>query len=159
VQLAQSDLGGQAWRTGAATGDDLDHAADRIGAVQARRRSAQDLDALDLRQRDAGEVDLAERRRADPHAIDQHQRAARADAAQQDRRRLAGPPLRDSWMPPSRRNRSSTESALDGRMRSASITTMSPTIRSSGVGSRLPVMTTGASPMRGSAPRTARPQR
>jgi hypothetical protein len=34
--------------------------------------------------------------------------------AQQDRRRLPGPPLRDSWMPPSRRNRSSTESALDG---------------------------------------------
>ena len=54
-----------------------------------------------------------------------------------------GPPLRETCRPASRRSRSSTESALLARMRSASITTTSAVTRSSGRGSRLPVTTIG----------------
>ena len=53
-----------------------------------------------------------------------------------------GPPLRDSWMPPSRRSRSSTESALVARMRSRSMTTTSATTRFSAVGARVPMTCT-----------------
>ena len=53
-----------------------------------------------------------------------------------------GPPLRDICMPPSRRSRSSIESALLARMRSRSMTTTSATTRSSAVGARVPMTCT-----------------
>src|SRR5439155_19590497 len=75
--------------------EDLDDAADRIGAVQARRRPAQDLDAFDLRQVERLEFGLAERRRADSHAVDQDHGAVRARAADEVARALARPAVAD----------------------------------------------------------------
>src|SRR5690606_21571450 len=68
-------------RIAAAAGEDLDHPADRLGAVQARARAADDLDALDLRQRQ-----VLDRRHAGGGGIDldpvhQHQPAVRLRAA------------------------------------------------------------------------------
>ena len=73
----------------AAAGEDLDHAADGIGAVEARRRPAQDLDVVDLRQAERFELDLAGGRRADLDAVDQDDRAARSRAAQEVPRALS----------------------------------------------------------------------
>ena len=56
-----------------------------------------------------------------------------------------GPPLRTTWMPATRRIRSSTESAFVRRIVSASMTTMSAVLRPMTSGSRVAVMTTGAS--------------
>jgi hypothetical protein len=56
-----------------------------------------------------------------------------------------GPPLRTTWMPATRRIRSSTESARLLRIVSASMTTMSAVLRPIASGSRVAVMTTGAS--------------
>ena len=61
----------------AAAREDLDHAADRVGAVEAGAGAAQDLDAVDLGQAQRVEVRQAERGRADPHAVDQQHRAGR----------------------------------------------------------------------------------
>jgi hypothetical protein len=72
----------------AAAGEDLDHAADGIGAVEARRRPAQDLDVVDLGQAERFELDLAGGRRADLDAVDQDDGAARSGAAQEVARAL-----------------------------------------------------------------------
>ena len=69
--------------------EDLDDAADRIGAVQRRSRPAHDLDAVDLLERDELERRNAQRRRADARAIDQQQRVIGGCAAQEQRARLA----------------------------------------------------------------------
>src|SRR5256885_3290607 len=69
--------------------EDLDDAADRIGAVQRRSRPAHDLDAVDLLERDELERRNAQRRRADARAIDQQQRVIGGCAAQEHRARLA----------------------------------------------------------------------
>src|SRR5690606_8889336 len=53
----------------AAAGEDLDHAADGVGAVQRRARSAHDLDALDLFQRDVLQRGQARGRRTDADAV------------------------------------------------------------------------------------------
>ena len=68
---------------GAAAREHLDHAADRVGAVQARRRSAQHLDALDLVERNRLERRGPGRRRGETNAVDQHQRLRRIRAAQE----------------------------------------------------------------------------
>ena len=72
-------------------GEHLDHAADRIGAVQAAAHAAQDLDALDLRQRQVLEGVGAGGRRVDAHAVDQQHDVTGVAAAQEDARHLAGP--------------------------------------------------------------------
>jgi hypothetical protein len=69
----------------------LDDAADRVGAVQARRGSAQDLDALDLVERDGLERRRARRSGRDAQPVDQHQRLRRVGATQEHARRAARP--------------------------------------------------------------------
>src|SRR5690606_4777742 len=54
-------------------GEDLHHAADRFGAVQARARPAHHFDAFDLLQRQVLERAHAGGGRADAHAVHQHQ--------------------------------------------------------------------------------------
>ena len=70
-------------------GDDVDHAADRVGAVHRRASVLQDLDALHRSGGNGVQVDRGAR--ADPsvdHALSvhQHQRALRAEVAQVDLR-------------------------------------------------------------------------
>ena len=69
----------------ALAGENLHHAADGVGTVQARHRPAHDLDALDLLQRD-----LFQRRgpgsgRHHAHAVDQHDRLVAVGAADEQR--------------------------------------------------------------------------
>ena len=78
----------------ALAGDDVDGPADRVGAVERRRRSAQHLDAIEVDdaevREEAGDVALRRRRVAEPHAIDQDRRGIRAQAADAERAELAG---------------------------------------------------------------------
>ncbi len=67
--------------------DDVDHAADRVGAVDRRRAILEHLDVIDHAERDRVEVGgrrHARRRRAvDPaHAVDEHEHALGAEVAQ-----------------------------------------------------------------------------
>ena len=78
-------------RAVAAAREYLDHAADRIGAVKARRGAAQNLDMVDLLERNRFERSRAIARRADAQSVEQHQRVAAVGAAQEDRARRAGP--------------------------------------------------------------------
>ncbi|MNZ90635.1 hypothetical protein D3C78_1096030 [compost metagenome] len=55
-------------------GDDVDHPADRLVAVQHGAGAAQDLDALDVGQRHAVEVGAGQRRLVEAAAVDQDQR-------------------------------------------------------------------------------------
>ena len=80
-------------------GDDVDDAAHRVVAVEARARPVDHLDAIDALERHARPIHPAAERIVERHAVDQHQRAAdaaRADAAQRDalrgrmRRQAAG---------------------------------------------------------------------
>ncbi|KAG0781167.1 hypothetical protein G6F22_009704 [Rhizopus arrhizus] len=75
--------------TGIAAGEDLDHATDGIGAIQAGLRSAHDLHALDLRQRQVLVHGQAEVGAVDAHAVDQHHGVAGVGAAQEQRALLA----------------------------------------------------------------------
>ena len=65
-------------------GDDVDHAAHGVGAVDRALRPAQDLDALDIVERDGREIEFAAdgRRIVDAHAVDEHQRMAGVAAPQ-----------------------------------------------------------------------------
>ena len=72
-----------------AAGEDLDHAADRVGAVQARTRAAHDLDAVDHVDRQVLERRQAGGRRADADAVDQHQHVVGFGAAHEQRGQLA----------------------------------------------------------------------
>ena len=100
-------------RAFAAAREDLDDAADRVGAVQARRRAAQDLDAIDLRQAEAPRTRPG---RASPSRRGRRRRGRPCCWCSQPRMKKPelwpGPPLRTSCMPATRRIRSSTESAL-----------------------------------------------
>ena len=76
---------------GAAPGDEVDDAGDRIRAVQRRRAVGQHLDALDRRDRDAIEVDGVRRagqrlpaERRQPPPVEQHQRAVLAEVVDRD---------------------------------------------------------------------------
>ena len=73
----------------AAAGEDLDHAADRIGAVEAGARAAHDLDAFDLLHRNLLERGQPRADRSHPHAIDQQQGVGGIGAAQEQRSLLA----------------------------------------------------------------------
>ena len=72
-----------------AAGEDLDHAADGIGAVQARMRAAHDLDPLDQLHRQILQRRQAGGGRADPHPVHQHQQLVGSGAAQEQRGLLA----------------------------------------------------------------------
>src|SRR5712691_6069051 len=72
----------------AALGEDLDHAPDRVGAVQAAQLPGHDLDPLDLAERNVLERRRAERGRADPHAVDQHERMTAIGPAHKHAARL-----------------------------------------------------------------------
>ena len=75
-------------------GEDLDHAADRVGTVEGGERTASDLDALDvLRRGQRREVVSGEIRRVDAHAVHENQRLRRVGAAQEDRRQGPVAPL------------------------------------------------------------------
>ena len=67
-----------------ALGDDVDHAPDRVGAVERRLRAPQDLDPLDIVEREVGEVEVAGRGALDPHAVDQDLHLGRVGAANAD---------------------------------------------------------------------------
>ena len=69
--------------------EDLDHAADRVGAPVARARTAHDLDALDRIERQPFERERAGVRRRRAHAVDQHEHVIRVRAAQEQRSLLA----------------------------------------------------------------------
>ena len=55
----------------AATGENLDHAADGIGTIQRRARAAHDFDMVDLRQRNILQRGQARGGRTHAHAVDQ----------------------------------------------------------------------------------------
>jgi len=90
VEAADAETEGRRERTPRPAGEDLDHAAQRLRAVQAGERSAHDLDALDLLDRDVLQRGAAAGRRPDPDAVHQHQHVVGLGAAQEQRRRLAG---------------------------------------------------------------------
>ena len=70
--------------------EDLDHATDGLGAVQARQVAAHDLDAIDGVDADAAERGKAAGRGVQPHAVDQHQQLSAAGAAREHRGLAAG---------------------------------------------------------------------
>ena len=67
-----------AWadRLAAAARDDLDHAADRVGAVERALRSAHHFDALDVLQRHLRQIEAAAKR-VGADAVDQDERVSR----------------------------------------------------------------------------------
>jgi hypothetical protein len=79
--------------------DHVDHATQRLGAVQHRHRAADDLDALDVVDRDPVVLVVAVADHAvagtDALAVDQHQRVAAVHAAQVDRLAAADRPALD----------------------------------------------------------------
>jgi hypothetical protein len=75
----------------ASTGENLDHSADGLGAVQMAGRPAQDLDALDLVEGNVFQGRGAGGGGADTHAVHQHQGMAGIGAAQVDGGGGAGP--------------------------------------------------------------------
>ena len=78
--LAEGDVGGEA-RTGP-PGDDVDGAADGVGAVDRRPAAEQDFDALDVEQRHRDVAVVVPRLGVvEAGAVDQHQRLAEAGAA------------------------------------------------------------------------------
>ena len=66
-------------------GEDLDHAAERVGAVQGAQRTVDDFDVVDRGQRNGAPVGFARGRGADPHAVDQHDVLLAVGAADEDR--------------------------------------------------------------------------
>src|SRR4030095_9953364 len=69
--------------------DDVDDAADRVGAVERRLRPTDDLDAVDQVGRDVGEVGLPRRRALDPDAVDEDLNLVGVGAADADVGNLA----------------------------------------------------------------------
>ena len=70
--------------------DDVDHAADRVRAVQRGARALDDLDAFDELRRDILERGGADRARVDAQAIHEHEHVVRFRAAHEDGSLLAG---------------------------------------------------------------------
>ena len=73
----------------AASGDDVDDAADGVGAVEAAHGPANHLDALDVLGREVGEVELAVGGVVGLDAVDQHQRVVALGAADAHLREVA----------------------------------------------------------------------
>ena len=135
-----------------ALGDDVDHAADRVGAVERRLRAAQDLDPLDVVEREVREVEVAGGEALHPHAVDQHLHLGRVGAADADRARAsrgcprsppgrrgrsgapAPPPGTPGRASPPRRRRSPTRRSARGAARSASAVTTTGSARRTSVG-------------------------
>src|SRR5439155_2808345 len=69
--------------------DDVDDAADGVGAVDRRLWPAHDLDPLDLIDRELGEVEPAPRSALDPHAVHEHLDLRGARAADPQIRELS----------------------------------------------------------------------
>jgi hypothetical protein len=78
-----------------ATREDLDDAADRVGAIEAGTRTTHDFDAVDQFDRDVLDRSEARRRRAHAHAIDEEQRVVGFGAAHEQRGQLARAALVD----------------------------------------------------------------
>ena len=66
-------------------GDDVDHAADRVAAVDRRARSLDDLDVVDEVRVDVLDGGVALRARIDAHAVDQHDGLVGVRAADEQR--------------------------------------------------------------------------
>src|SRR5690606_31242316 len=73
-----------------ASGEDLDHATDRVRTPVACTRTAHDLDALDRVDRQLFERERASVRRCDAHAVDEDQYLVGIGAAQEQRSLRAG---------------------------------------------------------------------
>src|SRR5205814_809740 len=73
----------------AAGRDDVDYAADRVGAVERRERTARDFDALNAGGRELSEVVAGEIRIVDLDPVPQHERLLRTAAANEDRSRFS----------------------------------------------------------------------
>ena len=69
-------------RRAGARGNDVDHAAHAVVAVQARTRAVDHLDAIDALERNARPVDPSAERIVEGHAVHEHERAA--DTARPD---------------------------------------------------------------------------
>ena len=83
IVLADGDVGREA-RSGA-PGDDVDGAADRVGAVHRGAAAEQHLDALDVEQRDRDVAVVVPRLRVvEASAVDQHEGLAEAGAADRE---------------------------------------------------------------------------
>ena len=90
VVVPVADFGGPATVV-AASRDHVDHAADRVGAIQRGTRAFHDLDPLDVGGVDALQRREPDRARVDPHAIHQHQRVIAVGAAHEHGRGLPRP--------------------------------------------------------------------
>src|SRR5438876_384039 len=90
ARAVRSDAGRGAGcrRVFAALGEDLDHAPDRVGAVQAAQLTGHDLDPLDLAERNVLERRRAERSGPDPHTVHQDQRMTAVRPAHEHAARL-----------------------------------------------------------------------
>ncbi len=85
VERAETGLDARGHRrtTDAIFGDDVDHAADRVVAVEHRAGiAARDLDPLDGIERDGGEIHLRHVDVVQPPAVDQHQRVGGGKGAE-----------------------------------------------------------------------------
>src|SRR5262249_54151929 len=65
--------------------EDLDDAADGVGAVERRERPANDFDAFDVLRRQRRPVVASEVGRVQAHAVDEHERLGRVGAAREER--------------------------------------------------------------------------
>ena len=96
--LRAGELGGEFDAFVVLAGDEVDHAADRIRAVQGRGTVAQHFDAFDCSQRDRVQVGRRAVARSadgligDPAAVQQDQRLVGTESAQVGERRTAGNP-------------------------------------------------------------------
>ena len=81
---AIAEIGKKARLALAASGEDLDHPADRILPVEAGGRTAQDLDTIDQRDRKIFEGGGAGSRGIDPDAVDQDQHVVGIGTAHED---------------------------------------------------------------------------
>src|SRR5690606_16394817 len=73
--------------------DDVDHAADRVGAVERALRPPENLDPLDVGDREDREIELVAgaRRIVDADAVDEDEGVLRLGAAEAHQRLSAGP--------------------------------------------------------------------
>ncbi len=90
VVVAETRLRAQAGVVAAAR-DHVDHAADRVRAVERRARALDDLDALDQLGRDVLDRGAADGAGVDAQPVHQHQHVVRLRAAQEQRGLLARP--------------------------------------------------------------------